>query len=87
MCDPLVYIVQWYYNVRRKKIKFVNVKIKTNQMHCYNFILQNFFYMFRGMKVHHQGVSCRIQTLWCNGLSKYIWYRSELSMCVTYKVE
>jgi hypothetical protein len=54
---------------------------------CYNLILQNFFYMFRAMKVRHQGISCRIQTLGYNGLSKYIWYRGELSMFVTYRVE
>jgi hypothetical protein len=70
------------------KIKFVTVTIKTNQMHCcYNLILQNFFCMFRVMLFHNHGVSFRIQTLWYNGLSKYILYSGELPIFVTYRVE
>ena len=30
--------------------------------------------MFRAMKFHHQEVSCRIEALWYNVMSKYIWY-------------
>jgi hypothetical protein len=30
--------------------------------------------MFRPMKVHHQEVSCRIQTLWYSAASKYARY-------------
>jgi len=32
---------------------------------------------------HEQEVSCRIQALWYNVISKYIWYYDESSMCVT----
>jgi len=41
--------------------------------------------MFRAMKIHHQEVSCRIQALWYNVMSKYIWYiwyYGEPSTCV-----
>ena len=34
--------------------------------YCYKLILQNFFYMFRPMKVHHHYLKCRIQALWYN---------------------
>ena len=34
--------------------------------------------MFRPMKVHHQEVSCRIQALWYNVMSKSIQYYGEL---------
>ena len=36
------------------------------------------------MKVHHQEVSCRIQALWYNVVSRYILYYSEtVSVCYT----
>jgi len=51
---------------------------------CYNLILvlQNLFYVFLAVKFHHQEVSCRMQALWYNVLSKYKWYYGESSMCV-----
>jgi len=38
----------------------------------YILILQNFFYVLRAVKVHHQEVSCRIQTLCSNVKSNHI---------------
>jgi hypothetical protein len=43
--------------------------------------------MFRAMKVHHQSVSCRIQAVWYNVMSKYIWYYGESSVCIVYRME
>jgi len=43
----------------------------------YYFNFTKVFCMFRVMKVHHQEVSCRIQALWYNVMSKYMWCYDE----------
>jgi len=53
---------------------------------CYNLILQKFFYMFRAMKVHHQEVSCRIQALCPNVMSKYVWYYGDFLSLHIYSI-
>jgi hypothetical protein len=40
--------------------------------------------MFWTVKVHHQEVNCRIQALWYNIRSKYVWFYGESSICITY---
>jgi hypothetical protein len=51
------------------------------------FISQNLFYMFRSMKVHHQKVSCRVQALRNNVMSKYIWYDGESSVRIMHRMK
>jgi len=38
--------------------------------------------MFRSMKVRHQEFSCRMQSLWYNVMSNYVWYYGESSVSV-----
>jgi len=43
--------------------------------------------MFWAMKFHHQVVSCRIQELWGNVMSKCVRYCGESSLFVLYRME
>jgi hypothetical protein len=44
--------------------------------------------MFRPMNVHYQEVSCGIQTLWYNVMSRYVWYYGESSLyCIQIEVD
>jgi hypothetical protein len=55
------------------KIRTSSIVIKSNLMrYCYILILLNIFYVFRTMKLHHKEVSCRIQALWYNVMSKCV---------------
>jgi len=38
--------------------------------------------MFRPIMVNRQEVSCRIQALWCNVMSKYVWCYGEWSVYI-----
>jgi len=42
--------------------------------------------MFRAMKVHHQEVSCRIQALCPNVMSKYVWYYGDFLSLHIYSI-
>jgi len=44
---------------------------------CYNLILKNIIYMFWAVKVHQQEVSCNVQAMWYNVMSKCTWYYGE----------
>jgi hypothetical protein len=50
-------------------------------------ISQMLFYMFRPIKANIREVSCRMQPLWYNVLSQYIWCYGEWSMCIVYRME
>jgi len=56
---------------------------------CYKlhfFLKKKLFYMFRVMKVHHQEVSCRTQTLWYNFISTCTWYCGDSSTYIIYRM-
>ena len=52
------------------EIGYELLQLKPTKKHFYyNLILQNFLYMFRSKKVHHQEFSCRTQAFWYNSLT------------------
>lgn len=59
------------------------LELKTKKIHSRNnFNFTQALLDVSTYKIHHQEVSFRIQALWCNVMSKYVWCYGVWSVCI-----